>query len=140
MNTARKLSGIRINFWGAKLLQHRERRYVAIPKMAVSERLARLAPDAQDGLSFSGVSGLRPLMITRDAVGRVLQRDLRGKLALWASRYWSPRPHCLHTQITQRLRAAANEVLLRHPLSTTASATLRHCKQPLQTVASEDCE
>jgi len=50
---ARKLSGVRINFWGMKLLWRRERHYVAIPVMAVWQRLARLAPDEPDGWSFA---------------------------------------------------------------------------------------
>jgi hypothetical protein len=63
---ARKTSGIRINFWGAKILWRQERHYVAIPKMAVWERLACLAPDTPDRLSFAdvvmGVDGSSAIM------------------------------------------------------------------------------
>ena len=55
---ARKFSGNRINFWYVKFLWSQERLYVAIPNMAVWERLACLAPDAPDapdGWSFPDV-------------------------------------------------------------------------------------
>ena len=50
---ARIFLGVRTNFWCVKLLWRRERHYVAIPYMAVWKRLACLAPDAPDGLSFA---------------------------------------------------------------------------------------
>ena len=52
---ARIFFGVRTNFWCVKLLWRRERHYVAIPYMAVWKRLACLAPDAPDGLSFADV-------------------------------------------------------------------------------------
>jgi len=48
-------SGIIMKFWRVKLLWNRERHYVATPNMAVWKRLARLAPDAPDTLSFADV-------------------------------------------------------------------------------------
>ena len=51
-STARKFSGVRIDFWGVKFLWRRDRHYVATPNMEVWQRLACLAPDAPDGWSF----------------------------------------------------------------------------------------
>jgi hypothetical protein len=53
IDVARKLSGLRINFWGMKLLWRRERQYVAIPVMAVWQRPDM--PDEPDGWSFADV-------------------------------------------------------------------------------------
>ena len=52
-DVVRKVSEVRIKFWGMKVLWRRERRYVAIPNMEVWLRLARLAPDVPDGWSFA---------------------------------------------------------------------------------------
>ena len=51
-NTARKISVVRIKFWGVKILWLRDHHYVAIPDMEVWRRLARLAPDLPDGWTF----------------------------------------------------------------------------------------
>jgi len=52
-DVVRKISEVKIKFWGMKVLWRRERRYVAIPNMEVWLRLAHLAPDVPDGWSFA---------------------------------------------------------------------------------------
>ena len=51
-DVVRKISEVKIKFWGMKVLWRRERRYVAIPNMEV---WLRLAPDVPDGWSFADV-------------------------------------------------------------------------------------